>query len=265
MKKLLAILLVLVFVFSLSGCGSNENSKSNKDQECIDKINAAVTFNDFTSICTVAEYEQLDQETKDLFTERLIGFVNNKIVNHKYYQTVINSYVLYYEGDLYKVDEELYDAYGNPTDKTNDFTGYMDKVIAASDLYEGKPSIDIYLKHESNDPKKNYTINYLENEELAVFHRHKLPCFSYEDAYNYWLYGDDYKEKVKKAKEEEELAHSDPKIGMTVEEVLKCAWGKPDHINKDTYSWGTQEQWCYSNNRYVYFENGIVTSISDSY
>ena len=35
------------------------------------------------------------------------------------------------------------------------------------------------------------------------------------------------------------------------------------YINKDTYSWGTTEQWVYNNKGYIYFKNGIVTSISE--
>lgn len=54
-----------------------------------------------------------------------------------------------------------------------------------------------------------------------------------------------------------------PSIGMTSEQVEESVWGIPYDINKTTYSWGTKEQWCYSNNRYVYFENGIVTAISE--
>lgn len=55
----------------------------------------------------------------------------------------------------------------------------------------------------------------------------------------------------------------EPTIGMTKSEVEKSTWGKPNKINKDTYSWGTTEQWCYSNYRYIYFKNGYVTSISE--
>lgn len=54
-----------------------------------------------------------------------------------------------------------------------------------------------------------------------------------------------------------------PQVGMTEEEVLSSAWGYPNKRNKDTYSWGTTEQWVYNNYGYVYFRNGIVTSISD--
>lgn len=55
----------------------------------------------------------------------------------------------------------------------------------------------------------------------------------------------------------------EPTIGMSKLEVEKSTWGKPDKINKDTYSWGTTEQWVYNKHGYIYFENGIVTSISE--
>ena len=53
-----------------------------------------------------------------------------------------------------------------------------------------------------------------------------------------------------------------PYIGMTASEVESSTWGSPNKINKDTYSWGTKEQWVYSRG-YIYFENGRVTSISE--
>lgn len=55
----------------------------------------------------------------------------------------------------------------------------------------------------------------------------------------------------------------EPKIGMTSEEVLNSTWGEPEDINKHTYSWGVKEQWCYPDNKYIYLEDGIVTSISE--
>lgn len=54
-----------------------------------------------------------------------------------------------------------------------------------------------------------------------------------------------------------------PAIGMTADEVRASSWGNPKDINKDTYSWGVKEQWCYSDYRYIYLEDGIVTSISE--
>lgn len=54
-----------------------------------------------------------------------------------------------------------------------------------------------------------------------------------------------------------------PLVGMTADEVKQSTWGEPEKINKSTYSWGTSEQWCYSGYRYVYLDNGIVTSIQE--
>lgn len=55
----------------------------------------------------------------------------------------------------------------------------------------------------------------------------------------------------------------EPAIGMTKTDIEQSTWGKPEKINKTTYSWGTTEQWCYSDYKYIYFENGIVTAISE--
>lgn len=66
-----------------------------------------------------------------------------------------------------------------------------------------------------------------------------------------------------KEREDEESKPKDPTIGMTSTEVRESTWGKPDKVNKDTYSWGTTEQWVYNNKGYIYFKNGLVTSISE--
>ena len=50
---------------------------------------------------------------------------------------------------------------------------------------------------------------------------------------------------------------------MTKAEVRKSLWGEPEDINKTTTAYGTREQWVYPGYRYIYFENGIVTSIQE--
>lgn len=52
-----------------------------------------------------------------------------------------------------------------------------------------------------------------------------------------------------------------PKIGMKKDELLRCNWGKPENINRTTTANGTEEQWCYSGYRYIYVDNGVVTTI----
>jgi len=50
-------------------------------------------------------------------------------------------------------------------------------------------------------------------------------------------------------------------IGMTKDDVLASSWGRPEKVNKSTYSWGTSEQWVYRSGNYLYFRNGVLESI----
>lgn len=70
-------------------------------------------------------------------------------------------------------------------------------------------------------------------------------------------------EELTEKQQDNAIKNSIPKVGMTSSEVRKTKWGSPDKINKDTYSWGTTEQWVYDDYGYVYFKNGIVTSVSE--
>ena len=51
------------------------------------------------------------------------------------------------------------------------------------------------------------------------------------------------------------------RIGWS-KDKCKESWGEPDDINTSIGSWGRYEQWCYPNS-YLYFENGILTSIQN--
>lgn len=52
------------------------------------------------------------------------------------------------------------------------------------------------------------------------------------------------------------------RIGMT-KDMCMDAWGSPSDINKTTGSFGVHEQWVYGLNSYVYFENGVITTIQN--
>lgn len=52
------------------------------------------------------------------------------------------------------------------------------------------------------------------------------------------------------------------RIGMTAQ-MCRDAWGEPSDINRTTGSWGVHEQWVYGLGSYLYFENGILTSIQN--
>jgi len=85
------------------------------------------------------------------------------------------------------------------------------------------------------------------------------------------LYGEGFADAIaieqKNIDEERRLAieklNSRPSIGMTTSEVENTGWGKPKKINKTTTKYGVSEQWVYSQSRYVYFEDSIVTVIQE--
>ena len=52
-------------------------------------------------------------------------------------------------------------------------------------------------------------------------------------------------------------------IGMNQNEVIASSWGKPRSVNRTTYSSGTHEQWVYGSGNYLYFTNGILTTIQN--
>lgn len=68
-------------------------------------------------------------------------------------------------------------------------------------------------------------------------------------------YGCDYADADK-------VLHHEVVIGMS-DELCRASWGRPRNINRTTGSWGVHEQWCYSSGNYLYFENGILTSIQN--
>jgi len=41
------------------------------------------------------------------------------------------------------------------------------------------------------------------------------------------------------------------------------SWGSPSDINKTIGSFGVHEQWVYGLGSYVYFENGVITTIQN--
>ncbi len=51
-------------------------------------------------------------------------------------------------------------------------------------------------------------------------------------------------------------------IGMTKEMCID-AWGRPRDVNTTTGSFGVHEQWVYNMKSYLYFENGLLTTIQN--
>lgn len=68
------------------------------------------------------------------------------------------------------------------------------------------------------------------------------------------------RERAKEKRKEEEEKRV--RIGMNYDEV-KNRWGKPNDINTTTTKYGVTEQWVYPNGKYIYFEDGVVTTIRE--
>lgn len=51
---------------------------------------------------------------------------------------------------------------------------------------------------------------------------------------------------------------------MTKIQVLNGGWGEPSKKNVTQIGRITHEQWVYPNDRYVYFDDGIVTTVQKS-
>ena len=72
-------------------------------------------------------------------------------------------------------------------------------------------------------------------------------------------------EKAKRdlAEEKKNWKKEGVSIGMSAERVLLSNWGKPEKINRTTNKFGEREQWVYGSGNYLYFENGVLTSIQN--
>jgi DNA-binding ferritin-like protein (Dps family) len=58
------------------------------------------------------------------------------------------------------------------------------------------------------------------------------------------------------------VARGDIEIGMTTQ-MVRAAWGDPNHVNTTTFAFGVHEQWVYDKfgGKYVYFEGDSQSSM----
>lgn len=127
-------------------------------------------------------------------------------------------------------------------------------------------------KYNTNNALNEYSFTYkIENNELVLTRKRTIReigngiCERYKiDINNKTITGNEYETYYYESNNlyfPEKL--KEPKIGMTKTEVENSTWGKPNKINKTTTAYGTREQWLYGNGRYLYFENGKLTSIQN--
>ncbi|WP_156902240.1 hypothetical protein [Azohydromonas australica] len=73
-----------------------------------------------------------------------------------------------------------------------------------------------------------------------------------------------YLQREREAKEQQRRLDSTPPLGISTQEVISSYWGYPTGgINRTTSARGTTEQWVYGNGRYLYFDNGRLTTVQE--
>lgn len=186
----------------------------------------------------------------------LIRFEKNQKITNPYESNEF--YYSFIKDNVTRIDYTFFDPLN---DGSEIYLTFSSKTYASTLNYT---TINVH-----DDFPTNYPINI---EKLDTNHLKEL-LTNYNDLISFLI---EYRDNVyryirdnelqvayQEKESEEKLSKSIPKIGMTSSEVEKTSWGKPDRINKDTYSWGVHEQWVYDNKGYVYIENGKVTSVSE--
>ncbi|MCY8573599.1 hypothetical protein [Bacillus haynesii] len=143
----------------------------------------------------------------------------------------------YFIASVYKKEKELKETHSGTYDDYSYMSAMLDKVV----YMENHNDLKIEKFKEMNDrrlksAKKEQEI--LDEKERKEEKNEKL------DAMN---------DRTANPKE--------VSIGMTTEEVLTEGWGRPIDINTTVTSNGKREQWVYKGNKYLYFEDGVLTSI----
>lgn len=160
-------------------------------------------------------------------------------------------------------------------DYTGRFVGYNpDSSYPAFDYnftwsYDKESSEVVIMDIESNDEKNSFKIlNFEENDIIKV----EETVFPYEEktlTRGYFNYDKIVKEHGSYTDSENQkkywLSGSEPEIGMSEIDVKMSSWGQPNEINRTETEYGINEQWIYGDGKYIYFEDGIVTSIQESY
>lgn len=245
---LISLMLLTIFIFNVS----NKIKNTKKAQEI---INDYTNSPEYKYQSAISEYEEGNfEEAKEIFQE-----LGDYEESQKYIYDIEK--MSYIQG-IWVCEESssLLNIRGNSLESYSCF-GFGD-----SSIYKYLIGNTKYFKVDSRSGKIK-----LENGKIVVYD------ILGEEIDNVKLEYDKEKDNIfditntlsgdlKSIYKKEELKITeikDPTIGMTKSEVENSTWGEPEDINRTITTYGTREQWCYSNYRYIYFEDGIVTSIQD--
>lgn len=206
------------------------------------------------SNCDEYFLELIETETKDTVYLHTIKHFDkfNNFITLGYFEKIKK---LYIGQEFYFLDNSFGEGLRDINNKTrrNDIPeGTKLKCLDVS-LEEGEYNEIIVI---FENPKYGKSFMYLKN----ILHGHKEIETS-EEHQKTIIYNNTLKKKYGQ-QNAELIIKGKVKIGFTKQMCIE-AWGKPEEINKTTGSYGTDEQWVYSNNNYLYFRNGILKTIQN--
>ncbi|WP_144523185.1 hypothetical protein [Bacillus pumilus] len=225
------ILFILGAIFILSGCGQNkvsEESTSSKNVTSEEKVSTANESHNLTE--EDRKLIRLIKEEK--FDEVISKTAELKEVFQKDYYFIASAFKKNKELDGKELDVENHDSYMyieamlDKVKYSNDHTDLKFKQFKKRNLEKIK-SLET-LKTENTTIDKNEIEEYERNKQI----------------------------------EDRTLNPQSVSIGMTEEDVLLNGWGRPTKVNTNVTKSRTLKQWVYKENKYLYFEDGILTSIS---
>ena len=241
-----------------------KNSKKLMQKTYCDYAKEEIQKKNYKHALEMLDYCGNNTDTKDLITETKYNYaISIFLTDYQEAKEILNELDNYKDSKKYlKKIHSLENMIGGFTHK-NAFENI--KIITTSSICK-----IYYIDYDKNVDVETYRFTFVDYKSFKcgdiVFKENSL----FESGYCYTA------DKIKTSPEKwalekynvsffkkDETIPSKPKIGMSREEVNNSTWGEPRDINKSTYSWGTTEQWVYPDNKYVYFDDGIVTSVSE--
>lgn len=233
------------------------------------------------------EYQKcgLSQEEKDEYLKKITEN-NDYIIESKTYSQGVADYaaIINFKDEFFKKTvKEQYEIILPLYEKLADEVRYQSMIIRNKDdrsVYEFRKHYN-YEAEEAEDTLREifyifaldkeinmYELNHGEFDLNSINNDEVLVGLKHWDTY---LDANERKEKEKRLAREQQrererkdaLWGADPEIGMDADEVRWSSWSYPNKVNKTTTKYGVREQWVYPNNKYIYFEDGRVTSIQE--
>ena len=268
-SKKIVITLIVIFItlflgISIYNTKIKPNSEYKTAVELMENENYESAMNIFSSLANLKDSEKLYKTCCYKYGEQLFD-AGQYLESYKFLDKIKNDY---------DVKDKL-DTIALLDNVQGDWRGYhdiWDNLYVWGDYHSFEiigQTINIYHYKEQNltDKEDDYIKKiWSENGEIHFLSKRHGEYFltknengeeilkepPTQNNYTYFLKASILKEEI-----------VPPSIGMTSEQVLNSTWGKPDHVNKTTTSFGVSEQWCYSHNKYIYIDDDIVTAIQE--